>query len=121
MRYVRVPFNLQYMLANKGMDPKLFCDMVSKFPSDSKILGFGYNESQLINYIFVSSDQFEEVPDGHHPPDVIPYFKRFPDGTAICESIDFNLSSKQCIHNWAQYRGLNESYKYCQLCGVKDV
>ncbi len=120
MRYVRIPFGAE--ISKDGMETKLFCEMLSKFPEDSKVLGFGHDNLGRIDYVFISSSQFEEVPHGSYPPDVSPYFHKSPDGTVTCDGVGFNQIKLECPHDWKEYFGvgLYPSYNYCTKCGVKQ-
>ena len=120
MKYVKVPFDHRIMYQNGGIEADLFCQMLKKFPSDSKVIGFGRDDSTMIDYMFISSDQFDEVDLLSFPPSASVSFRKNPDGTVICESVYFGKSSKICIHDWFLYIGLSETYNYCKNCGVKQ-
>lgn len=123
MRYVRVPFSTNLFYKCGGIAIKPFSEMLLKFPPDSKVLGFRESVVDLIAYIFIGSDSFEDVAEVNFPPDVHPLFRKHPDGTISCESIDFGtaLKTKVCSrHLWVGYVGLQDQYTYCKNCGVKQ-
>jgi len=85
MKYVRVPFSLELMRTKNGIHKKHVIDMLNHFPDDTSIIGFGRNDWDMINYMFLYSEKFADIPTGNVPPDIQVLYRRFPDGTVVCE------------------------------------
>lgn len=121
MKYARLGFSVAFLQSN-GMKASLFCDMMKKMPPDTKILGFTQDPSSLLQYMFVSSDAFRDIPDGGLPPDITPWFVKRSDGKEECQKIDFGnalLTPQNCVHEWDQYVGLIDTFTYCKKCNAR--
>lgn len=88
MKYARIPFNVQFMYYGGGMERDLMIQMLTKLPPDAKILGFGRVHGELIEYMFIGSNYFKDVPEGTMPPDIQVFFRTDEHGRSFCESID---------------------------------
>lgn len=119
MKYARISFSAMLM-ASGVFGAKEFSEMLLKLPKDSRIIGFRDDAVTMCGYLFIKSDDFNDVPDHGIPPEIHPLFKRLPDGTVVCESIDYGTAlSKTCSHDWANYVGMMTQYEYCKKCGEK--
>ena len=122
MKYVRIPFNsLALREPNFKFGINEFKQILDKLPVDSKIIGFGQTHDYLCSYIFVSSDSFNDVPDGTFPPDATVRFHRKPDGTTTCDGINYGNASVQCVHDFAKYVGMYDTFDYCKKCNEKQA
>lgn len=123
MKVVRMPFNRMNMMQFDGISLSLFKDMLNLMPPDTTFVGCGTDSNYFLDYLLFASKTFADVQDGGIIPQVIPHFKRESDGTVKIIKIDFDgfkdPSSQSCTHFWRTYSGINETYDYCQNCGVK--
>lgn len=130
MRIVRLGFS-RMVMSTIGLSKTHFKQILDKLPDDAEIVGFGHDSTSYVDYVFVKSSCFREVPDASIPPDVVAHFQDFSLGYGNKEvklsHIDFGdalekqgqWSQSYCNHTWTPYTGLTQTYDYCANCGVK--
>jgi hypothetical protein len=100
MKYIRIPFNRSAFHEQNGITITLFIEMLKKLPDDSRIIGFTNDPSKLVDYIFVTSDQFKEIPCGHSPTDATVCFINNQDGTDHCDKVEYGFEKIQCLSEY---------------------
>lgn len=121
MKYVRLPFT-SHLLVHNGLTTDAFIQVMNKLPKNSKIIGFGMDQTQYLNYMFVSNDLFTEVPEGTNPPNAFVICEYDRNGKLVVTNIDYDPGTiKQCVCEWVEYVGLTNRYEYCKKCGIKKT
>lgn len=87
-RIARLGFTHQALYLAGGIEIDLFNKMLAFLPQGSKIVGLGHDTSLNIDYIFVESDHFREIPVNQIVPDITATFTRDLNGTPHCVGID---------------------------------
>lgn len=133
-RVVAFPFG--DLRASGGIPADLMAEFLDCLPNDAKFVGTFVDNSRNIDYLVFSSDEWPAVKAGQRPTEATIYFVRNPDGTEHLDCIKYEngvidrprfknsvrpTSNKNCIHNWTEYFGVKESYRYCADCGEKET
>lgn len=123
----RLGFSRQVLLATGGIEKGLIIAMLQRLPEDAKIMAFGESHADGSLYMWITSDSFKEVTEGSmYSNDITVTFKRNPDGSVICENVDYSacldadtgVNPKTCAHEWDWYLGVLTSEEYCKKCKI---
>lgn len=87
MRYARVVFSNSVL--KHGLPALAMANLFHGLPNDAKLIGFGTSQMHLLDYLFVSSDKFIDVPDGTLPPDIYAKFATDSSGNSVFRGFDY--------------------------------
>lgn len=90
MKVARIVFGRMGMFTTLGLDTDTFKEMLDQLPKNSKVVGFGGDLHQLLDFVFIHNDLFVDTPEGTTPPEIKVSFMRRFDGTHFCSGVDCN-------------------------------
>jgi hypothetical protein len=140
MRIARLTFN-RSVIVRQGLPKHVMSSIFNLLPMDAAIIDFKTDPIMDQVHIYVESTSFKDVTTGS-PPEITIWIKQDFMGESYVEKLDFHdimeTSTPQVpktnsvpvsntknpypcyYHNWVKYTGLQDVYKVCSKCGVKE-
>lgn len=121
-RVAQMKFPRLFLLEHKGLSAKMLIEVFKKLPEDTFIIGLGEDVLDQSCRFLLHSGQFELVEEGFLLPEIIPTFIKHKDNTVTVERVEYiaNQKARRCSHVWTEYKGISESYQYCNVCGKRE-
>lgn len=121
MKVIKLGFERVALYSFDGISKALFIELLNHLPNDAAIQGFGYDAGNMVDYVFITSNQFPDTSPGTSVPEATIVFQSV-NGVPHVDRIEYPnqmTATTGCLHQWEVYHGFSSTETYCKVCGIK--